>query len=387
MNKTLPEISNPKFQNTKINLEQNILLPIALVLLIVAFLSAAQDYFVFFKGIHSTWNFLRYYLSKLIYFFYFIPLVILLKFYSKKVLMKKMKFSAWLIIHSFTLVFILYLHQVISFTADKIIFSETYKSTFYMVIYTNPSVWGDFIIYILCTLGFSLINSIKKSRENAIDYSRLEMELARTKLFELRSKIHPKFLFNTLNTISRLIKQNQNREANRVLSRLSEFLRTTVYDSEREEITLREELAFLNHYLEIEKISFENEITFIEKINEQTHLSLVPNFILQPIVENLLYQHEYCKESKIEIAVRTYKVAEDIIMEIEFFHKVFSAKEFQTTSKAIEFAIDQLNQLYRDKYSLQLYSEQTDRLLIKIVLPFHQDFSESEIVSIEGDQV
>ena len=302
----------------KLVLNKPILFPIIFILLLVSALSALQDFFVFFKGSLTILFFVRHLISKLIYFFYLLPVILLIQHFSKTIFSTVFRFGKESAIFLVILILSLFIHQLFSFVADTMLLGKYYKATIYSVIFTNPSVWLDIIIYATAVLGFSLTTIRIKNQENELRCSMLEVELVKTKLYELRSKIHPQFLFNTLNTINQLIESNQNKEANRILSKLSDFLRTTVYDCEREEIRLEEEIEFLNQYLEIEKTSFKNKLITEEKIASDTRNALVPNFILQPLVEEILYSSVKLKITEHRISLDTCREAENIIIKLSF---------------------------------------------------------------------
>jgi hypothetical protein len=111
--------------------------------------------------------------------------------------------------------------------------------------------------------------------------------LAQTaQLTALRLQLNPHFLFNTLNAISSLIVTGRNRDGEAMLAKLCAFLRTALVGDGRSEVTLGEELETLQTYLEIESIRFGDRLT-VEFAAPDELLDLpVPNFILQPLVEN-----------------------------------------------------------------------------------------------------
>lgn len=113
-------------------------------------------------------------------------------------------------------------------------------------------------------------------------------ELAvQSELKALRAQINPHFLFNTLNSISALIAVDP-KKADRVTQKLADIFRYVLIASEKEQVTLEEELSFIENYLEIERVRFD-EILKIEKNIAGDTLSIpVPSLILQPIVENAL---------------------------------------------------------------------------------------------------
>ncbi len=113
-------------------------------------------------------------------------------------------------------------------------------------------------------------------------------ELAiQAELKALRAQVNPHFLFNTLNSISSLIPVEPEK-ADRITQKLADVFRYTLVASEKETVTLNEELQFISNYLEIEKIRFEERLTVETQVSPEAMPMNVPSLILQPIVENAL---------------------------------------------------------------------------------------------------
>jgi two-component system, LytTR family, sensor kinase len=104
----------------------------------------------------------------------------------------------------------------------------------------------------------------------------------------LRYQLNPHFLFNTLNAISTLILDNQNRKANHAVTRLSEFLRYTLDQDPMKKVTLRQEIEALDLYLGTERLRFGERLRLEYAIEEAAFAALVPSLLLQPLLENSL---------------------------------------------------------------------------------------------------
>jgi len=115
----------------------------------------------------------------------------------------------------------------------------------------------------------------------------LEARLARAQLQSLRLQLHPHFLFNTLNTITALIPTDRN-AAERVVSGLSELLRMSLSSASEQEVSLAKELDLLAHYIEIQQIRFQDRLKVTFRIDPDTRQAVVPNLMLQPLVENAI---------------------------------------------------------------------------------------------------
>jgi signal transduction histidine kinase len=127
----------------------------------------------------------------------------------------------------------------------------------------------------------------RESRERELKSAYLETRLVEARLKMLEAELHPHFLFNTLHAILTLVHSNPE-AADRMISRLSDLLRLTFDRSGQARIALHEELEFLQKYLEIEQIRFQDRLTVQYDIEPDTLDAEVPRLILQPLVENAI---------------------------------------------------------------------------------------------------
>ncbi|MGQ0766870.1 MAG: sensor histidine kinase [Gemmatimonadota bacterium] len=115
----------------------------------------------------------------------------------------------------------------------------------------------------------------------------LRTRLTRTQLQALKLQLQPHFLFNTLNAITALVHRDAER-AERMISGLSELLRVSLGGAGDEEVTLARELEVLRHYVDIQQVRFEDRLTIAIHAPADLQRALVPNFMLQPLVENAI---------------------------------------------------------------------------------------------------
>ncbi len=126
-----------------------------------------------------------------------------------------------------------------------------------------------------------------KFRDRELAASRLETQLAQAELGALKMQLQPHFLFNTLNAIAALLKSNPD-AAEGMIVQLSDFLRLTLKNTGRPDVSLREELEFLERYLAIEKTRFADRLSTRFRIRSEVLDARVPNLLLQPLVENAI---------------------------------------------------------------------------------------------------
>jgi sensor histidine kinase YesM len=118
--------------------------------------------------------------------------------------------------------------------------------------------------------------------------SQLERQLVSAHLSALKMQLHPHFLFNTLNTIMVLVRQQKGREAEEMLARLSDLLRCVLEDVQVQEVPLARELEYLQLYLSIEQVRFQDRLRVEVAADPEVLDAALPHMALQPIVENAI---------------------------------------------------------------------------------------------------
>ena len=127
----------------------------------------------------------------------------------------------------------------------------------------------------------------RRYQAGRIEASELQSALVKAQLQALRMQLNPHFLFNTLHAISSLVREDPE-NAERMIARLSDLLRLSLDSCTAQEVSLEQELRFLDVYLEIERMRFEERLTIEFQIDPAAAGALVPNFILQPMLENAI---------------------------------------------------------------------------------------------------
>jgi hypothetical protein len=136
-------------------------------------------------------------------------------------------------------------------------------------------------------LVYSIIVVISHAADYYQRYREGELRASQAQLQALKMQLHPHFLFNALHSISALVHTDPD-AADKMIARLGDFLRLTLESSAAQVVPLRQEIEFLNCYLEIERIRFRDRLTTRIDVAPQVLDCPVPNLILQPIVENAI---------------------------------------------------------------------------------------------------
>jgi LytS/YehU family sensor histidine kinase len=185
-------------------------------------------------------------------------------------------------------------------------------------------------------------------------------------------QLHPHFLFNTLHSISALVLKNENRDAVKMINRLSELLRLTLDNMETQVLTLEDEIELTRRYLEIERIRFHDRLAVEWEIEPQALRARVPNLILQPLVENAMRHavDSSSGNSRLQIAAR-----------LENGHLLLEVRDDGKDTKKLSGQADaaglglkntraRLAELYGEDYSFSLSRMAGEWTAAQIVIPF-----------------
>lgn len=153
-------------------------------------------------------------------------------------------------------------------------------------------------------------------REGQTKAAQLAAQLAQAQLQALKMQIHPHFLFNTLNSIAALLHKDVE-AADRMIARLGDFLRLTLKRSDAQTIDFNQELEFLNCYLDIEHTRFQDRLVVKLEVETEALDILVPNLILQPIVENAIRHGITRQTTSGQITIRAFKKEDRLVMQVE----------------------------------------------------------------------
>lgn len=169
--------------------------------------------------------------------------------------------------------------------------------------------WGTVAIH----EGIQLFR-LTKAREQLAH--QLQAKLTRAQLNALKMQLSPHFLFNTLNVVAAQIHSSPS-EANQLLLKLSELLRTSLSRTNEPEITLHQEVDFIKGYLEIERLRFRDRLQFDLHIDDSASIAHVPTFILQPLVESAVRMAIAPFAHGARICIRGRLEGSNLVLEVE----------------------------------------------------------------------
>jgi signal transduction histidine kinase len=145
------------------------------------------------------------------------------------------------------------------------------------------TIWAV-VVYTALVLGFGGALNARRAHAAALTAAQAEAALVRAELAAISGKLNPHFLFNTLNSVSTLIRINPE-QARAMIMRLSRIMRGRLRNQEHF-APLRDELAFIEDYLSIELVRFGDKLRVVKHIDPATLDMLIPSMLLQPLIEN-----------------------------------------------------------------------------------------------------
>jgi two-component system LytT family sensor kinase len=188
----------------------------------------------------------------------------------------------------------------------------------------------------------------------------------------LRYQLNPHFLFNTLNAISTLVLEQQTELANRMVTKLSSFLRYSLDNDPMQKITLEQELAALKLYLDIEKVRFEERLSLELDIGQEASGALIPSLLLQPLVENAI-KHGIAQSEeggRLRIAARVF--AGDLLLELSDDGPGVELVDGQipdANGVGLRNTRERLEELYGSRHSFRLSKTEPHGLTVSIRIP------------------
>ncbi|NQU55416.1 MAG: histidine kinase [Bacteroidetes bacterium] len=179
-------------------------------------------------------------------------------------------------------------------------------------------------------------------------------------LTAIRSQMNPHFLFNSLNSVQNLVQQNKGREAHLYLSDFAGLIRKVLRNSEKEEVSLAEELEMVEQYLNLEKLRFNFNFSISVDKELDPHNTLVPSMLLQPFAENAVIHGLQSKPENRQLSIIIQQVESGIKISIEDngigreeAKKIAKAKNGKG-SKMIQERLNILQEKQGEKYQLDI---------------------------------
>lgn len=236
------------------------------------------------------------------------------------------------------------------------------------------TIWFLLLVITISILTIYLIYSYRIKRIKGEEKRKTEInkQLSEVKLLALKAQMTPHFIFNSISAIQHFIIDSQNKNALMYLSKFSKLLRIILNNTNENKNTIQKEIEFLNLYLELQSIRFENKFTYQISLEDNYDIEMfeIPVLLLQPYVENAIEHGILNKEGEGNIWIKFYKSNEHIVCEVEDNGigreraiKIKTAKKNSYKSLGMKISEDriktmsQLQKSYTDIEIIDLYDE------------------------------
>jgi len=236
---------------------------------------------------------------------------------------------------------------------------------------------ASLLLFLILYSTILAISYVLDSRERLAmqqaETARLNEQLSKAQLDALRRQIEPHFLFNTLNAIAGLVREQRTDDAIGMIAGLSDILRRVLRDSGKQQVSLGEEMDFVHKYLDIQNVRFAERLRV--RINVPTDLlrAQVPSFILQPMVENAI-KHGIGKRAQGgDLRITAARSNGMLTLRVYNDGPGLSAEwEKQATGVGISNTRTRLQGLYGKSFDLNMRNQGTEGVEVSVSFPFKE---------------
>jgi LytS/YehU family sensor histidine kinase len=221
-----------------------------------------------------------------------------------------------------------------------------------------------------------------QARKRQLRTAQLEARLAEAQMENLRTQLHPHFLFNTLQAAATLIHEDPD-GAEDILCRLSELLRVSLDEMRTHEIALAREVEFLKHYVGIQQRRFGDRLRFQLQIDANTLDCAVPTLILQPLAENAV-RHGVGKHKDSDVVtVRAFQERDRLCLAVSNFSSSLEGLPEQLLSRGVGLSNtrERLEQLYGNEQSIRLLGLEPKGVCVQVSIPRRRVASDETVLA------
>ncbi len=227
----------------------------------------------------------------------------------------------------------------------------------------QKAIFFFLVIWLSC---FLLWFSLRQWKRNLLRKQMIKEDLLKSQLVALRAQMNPHFLYNVLNTVQGLVYGNRKTEAGALLGNFSDLMRKTLQASDKQLLSLKDEMENIRLYLELEKARFDEGFSYELTINNIEDLSsiYVPSLMLQPFVENSVKHGLMHKQGEKKLSIRFEKKEEGLSVMVDDngigrahsmeINRRSKNKPFSFATVALNERMDLFNRLYKQKITCRI---------------------------------
>jgi two-component system, LytTR family, sensor kinase len=212
------------------------------------------------------------------------------------------------------------------------------------------------MVYIV-TIVFAISGSIFLILERWIAAEKLTKQNLQSELALLKNQVNPHFLFNTLNNIDSLIKSNADK-ASETLVKLSDILRYMIYDTNAEKVPLADEIKYIEHYIDLQRIQYPNKELVTFSVTGNSEQIMIAPMLFIPFIENAF---KHCSDKTIPKAIRISFSVDNRVISFgcaNVFDKLKKITKDQAHGIGLAITRRRLDLIYPDRHSLSIKEDQ-----------------------------
>ena len=238
--------------------------------------------------------------------------------------------------------------------------------------YAGAFFVSSLVVCVAIIAAYNAIDYYHRYRSRELRASDLGAQLARTKLELLRVQLRPHFLFNTLNAVSSLMHEDLD-AADAMLAALGDLLRVVLRGDGAEEVALRQEVELARCYLDIMRLRFGGELSTSFTIAPDSLDALVPNMVLQPIVENAVLHGIVHRRQGGHVEVRAERVGSSLVIAVLDDGPGLPDDWDERSSLGVGLSNtrSRLRRLYGTAHRMEISNRIEGGLCIELGIPFH----------------
>lgn len=211
-----------------------------------------------------------------------------------------------------------------------------------------------------------------RAQRDAMRAVELQRQLSAAHLRALQMQLEPHFLFNTLNAITTLVELGRQEDAAEMLSHLNAILKSTLARDTPEKVPLSQELEIVENYLAIEQVRFADRLRVEMKVEREALDSLVPCFLLQPIVENAI-RHGIANCEDVGVVEASARRDGDLLrLEIRDSVAAIAKAPKPGNGIGLKNTRERLTHFYDDAYFMDARPRETGGFVVTIAIPYER---------------
>lgn len=238
-------------------------------------------------------------------------------------------------------------------------------SNYSNVFFSNVQI--DIVVYVAILFTRYCYIYYERSKQQSLRNEKLASQLVKVELQALRSQLNPHFLFNTLNTITSLIRLEKSDSAITALSELGLMLRRVLENQNNQMVTVRQEMEFIHSFLTIQKMRCGDKIDISITVNPECLDLQLPFMLLQPLIENAVQHGSQLQTDSNLIQLEIYR--ESWYLKVKLTNQMSRKKDHKGFGIGIKNCRQRMEMLYGDDFELTLSEEANDLFVTNLSIP------------------